>query len=131
MAFKFITERRVYFNDCDFYQHVNNALYLNYMDENISDFYRKHFETFAKIPFLFHWVHLEINYFKEATFDDVLIIEKTIDKIGNTSITYQYKIFNKKNNVLILEAKRVGVFLDIKTKEKTSVPQKLIDIYQN
>ena len=125
----FITERKVRFNDCDFYQHVNNSTYLNYIDDNLSDFLRTLYGDLFKLPFLYHMVHASIDYMAEAIFEDDLIIKKSIEKIGNTSITFMNEIVKKKNNKVVVKAKRVGVFLDILTKKTIAVPKEIVDFF--
>lgn len=122
----FTEKVKVRFNDCDFYQHVNNAVYLNYMDNAMIDFFRSLLGNFNRPNFRMHLVRVEIDYKNPATFDDELLITTQIAKIGNTSITFAQTIKMEKTGLLLVECKKVGVFLDAQGKNKMAVPDILL-----
>ncbi len=102
----------------DGYQHVNNARYLEFLEEarwqyfdNISS------ETYAKMGFSFVIVNINIDYLFSATFGNELKIETAIDKIGNTSMVFKQQIFIEGTNKLACEAKITFVIIDNKTKK--------------
>lgn len=121
------TEIRVRFVDCDFYQHVNNTVYLNYLDIGLAEFLREisGLKNLKKLDYAIHLVHAEIDYKSAATFDDILNVETKIHKLGNTSMTLEHKITCKNTERLIVSAKKVFVFLDAYTQEKIPVPQNI------
>jgi len=117
------TEIRVRFNECDFYQHVNNASYMVYLDVAILDYFREVYKEIKTFDSLFHLVHATLDFKNPATFDDELIITTYVEKTGTTSITFKQKIHKKTTGEIVVEAKKIGVFLDIKTQTKCNVPE--------
>lgn len=100
----------------DGYNHVNNARYLEFLEEarwqhtdNISK------EAYKTIPWSFVIVNININYKFSATFGDVLRIETGIDKIGGKSITFNQEVFLDDDNTPVCDAKVTFVILDNKT----------------
>ncbi len=100
----------------DGYNHVNNARYLEFLEEarwqhtdNISK------EAYKTIPWSFVIVNININYKFSATFGDVLRIETGIDKIGGKSITFNQEVFLDDDSTPVCDAKVTFVILDNKT----------------
>lgn len=122
-----LTEKiRVRFNDCDFYRHVNNTVYLVYMDNAMTEFFRAIFGQIQNPDFQIHMVRLEVDYKNSATFDDELLIHTRIEKIGNTSMTLHQTITLESSGTLLVECRKIGVFLDAKGRNKVSVPEKIL-----
>lgn len=119
------TSIKVRFGECDFYQHVNNTVYLTYTDVGLSDYLRTIWPDLHNVPYLVHFVHVSLDFKSPATFDDDLIVTTQISNIGETSITFSHTVFNKKTKALILESKKVCVILDAKTGKKCPVPKEL------
>jgi acyl-CoA thioester hydrolase len=111
---------RVRFDDCDYYQHMNNNVYLNYCDHAMYEFFRETISPKKKINYLFHLVRNEADYYLPATLDEELKIQTQIHKIGNTSITFIQKIY--RNTDLLVQIKKTGVFLNSKNGKKCFVP---------
>jgi len=132
-----ISELRVRFGECDFYQHVNNASYNNYFDIGITDFFKKvvYGEIYSKDTkknvFVFHLVHANIDYKSSATFDDILVVSTFLEKAGNSSITFKQEIRLKETEEILVTAKRVGVFLDSVTLKKITVPEEIRNYVHN
>lgn len=119
------TEIRVRFGECDYYQHVNNTVYLTYTDVALSDYLRSIWPDLMQLPYMFHYVHVSLDFKSPATFEDILLIKTRVTNIGETSVTFTHTITNKKTGALILESKKVSVVLDIKTGKKCNVPEQL------
>lgn len=100
----------------DGYQHVNNARYLEFLEEarwqyfdNISG------EAYSKMGFAFVVVNININYRFPATFGQVLEIRTSVDKIGNTSMTFNQTIYLENTDKRVCDALITFVILDQKT----------------
>ena len=102
----------------DAYQHVNNARYLEFLEEarwQYIDNIKK--EELAKYDFSFLIVNININYRMPATVGDSIIINTEIEKIGNTSMTFSQKIIKEGTDQLVCDASVTFVILDNKTKQ--------------
>ena len=122
---KIKTEIRVRFGECDYYQHVNNTVYMTYINIGLSDYLRSIWKDLKNLPYQIHIVHVGIDFKASATFDDTLIVETWVSKVGESSIHFQHTISNKETVVMIVEAKKICVLLDTKTGIKISVPEEL------
>ena len=122
---KIKTEIRVRFGECDYYQHVNNTVYMTYINIGLSDYLRSIWEDLKNLPYQIHIVHIGIDFKAPATFDDTLIVETWVSKVGESSIHFQHTLSNKETGVLLAEAKKICVLLDTKTGKKISVPEEL------
>ena len=122
MAFTTQTTVKVRFNECDYYQHVNNAMYITYANTGLADYLRSFWSDLKKLPFQIHMRHVEIDFSGSATFDDELVVYTSVDKIGNTSLTFKTVITNKKSGEKITELKQTYVSLDLNG-QKCPVPE--------
>ena len=115
----------VRFRDCDPMGHVNNAVYLTYLEQ----------ARFA------HWRHLwgldfehlpngrpgvilarvEIDYRAPAKYGDALEIRIFLEKIGRTSFTYAYDIIDQAART-IANARTVQVMYDYNASHPIPVP---------
>lgn len=57
-----------------------------------------------------------MNYKKPPKYDDLVVLETSVEKIGNSSIKFNYKVFDKKTNELLAEAYTVNVFINKEVK---------------
>ncbi len=122
MAYTTETNIKVRFSECDYYQHVNNAMYIVYANTGLADYLRSVWGDIKNLPFQIHMRHVEINFSGSATFDEELVVRTTVDKIGNTSLTFQTIITNKTTGAQITELKQTYVTLDL-SGNKIPVPE--------
>lgn len=100
--------------DLDFYNHVNNAVYLNYLESArvaFLKFYGIDFKTFLSqeaVPVV-ATAHLEFKH--PCYMDDELSIKTWISEKKRVSMTFVYEIFNQKNE-LVHVGETVVVFVD-------------------
>jgi thioesterase-3 len=102
----------------DGYRHVNNARYLEFLEEarwQYLDQISK--DELAKYDFSFIVVNININYRKSVTVGDTINISSEIEKIGNTSMTFSQKIIEEGTADLVCDASVTFVIIDNKTKQ--------------
>ena len=118
---KNITEHRVRYSDTDHFGVVYYARYLDWFEAGRTEILRDHGITYADLEkqgFFAPVVEIKVNYKKPARYDDIVVLETTVESIGNSSIKFLYKVLDKKTNELLAEAYTVNVFI---TKEMKSV----------
>ncbi len=102
----------------DMFSHVNNARYLEFLEEarwdNLEGIGFGYSELVSK-GLVFAIVNININYRYPATVGDVLVIETGVDKMGARSITMGQKITLKENGRDVVDAAVTFVVLDGKT----------------
>jgi thioesterase-3 len=110
----------------DAYRHVNNARYLEFLEEarwQYLDQISK--DELAKYDFSFIVVNININYRKSVTVGDTINISSEIERIGNTSMTFSQKIFEEGSNDLVCDASVTFVILDNKTQQPYKIEGEL------
>jgi acyl-CoA thioester hydrolase len=79
-------------NDLDVYGHVNNAIYLTYLEEARDEWLSASLGDPAQI---WNWVlvHVEIDYRRElALADDVVVATCRLERIGGSSVTTREEV---------------------------------------
>lgn len=104
---------QVRFRDCDAMGHVNNAVYLTYLEEARFAYWRSIWGAEMGSPGTPKVIlaRAEIDYRKAATYGDVLEVRLALEKIGRTSITSTYEILTESGE-LIANARTVLVAYD-------------------
>jgi len=114
------TEHRVRYADTDHFGVVYYARYLDWFEAGRTEILRVKGVTYAELEkkgFYAPVVEIKVNYLKPARYDDIVVLETSIENVGNSSIKFNYKVFNSKKELLV-EAYTVNVFI---TKEMKSV----------
>lgn len=90
----------------DLYAHVNNARYLEFLEEGRWQLLEDHIDlnTFTQKGFLFFIVNINISYRSQAKVDDVVTIKSGLKKIGKTSAVIRQLITNKETGKVIVDA---------------------------
>ncbi len=93
--------------ECDFYGHVNNAIYLNYLEfarmevlETLGLSLRKLKEQ--GVALVIH--RIDISYKFPAVLDDILQIRTTVKSHTNTICTFRQEIFRAADEKLLAAA---------------------------
>ena len=116
MSSVFTHSLQVRFRDCDAMGHVNNAVYLTYLEEARFAYWRALWGGEmgdAATPGVI-LARAEIDYRRAARSGETLQIRITLDGLGSTSIRSSYEIVNAGGD-LVATAKTVLVVYDYKT----------------
>lgn len=117
---------QVRFMDLDALQHVNNARYLNFLEEARIAYCQEKLDLFNNITDLNVLVaRIEIDFAKPIHFGDQLSIHTRVSKIGGKSFTFESVFCVEKNGVqsIVSRAIQVLVTFDIKSGRSIEVPQ--------
>lgn len=119
----------VRFNDYDGMGHVNNAVFLTYLEmariNYIDHFMKSNNLNFRDYGFIL--AHVSIDYKKpiEAHFVNADI---WLSKVGNSSFEFLYRLYNEKD--IFATASSIQVSYDYKNRTKMSIPQELRTILE-
>lgn len=115
-----ITHRlQVRFRDCDPLGHVNNAVYLTYLEQARFNLWKAQLGFQARsasdpgprgVGFIL--ARVEFDYRAQAKYGDMLDIKLSLGDFGRTSFTYTYEIVDASSGALIATAKTVLVRFD-------------------
>ncbi|HOT96385.1 MAG TPA: thioesterase family protein [bacterium] len=110
MATHFVTSVRVRSYELDSFGHVNNAIYLQYLEYARSEYLLQvgisfsDFQRWNAFPYV---VRAEIDYKASSRYDDELKITGWVSAWGKSSFVLSYEVFNK-------SAGRMGALAEIK-----------------
>jgi YbgC/YbaW family acyl-CoA thioester hydrolase len=114
MIVETITELIVKQEDIDELGHVNNSVYVSYLEKARSHWYSKagiSFDEMRKRGISTVVLKLEILYIKEALLDEFLRIKTSPVRLGNKSFIFEQIIFNQ-SGVIISKAAVTNVMFD-------------------
>lgn len=113
---------QIRFSDCDMMGHVNNAVYLSYIEMA-----RIHYFTFLFGPDR-DWKRNgilvrknEIEYIKPVLFRDEAYIKSFITHIGNSSFVMAYELYVGEK--IYTKAQSVLVYFNSETQKSTPIPE--------
>ena len=123
MTFEYHTNVKGY--ELDSYNHVNNAVYLNYIEHARWEILKQFdlIEYFHKNELFLVITEINIKYKREAKLFDELLIQTGIIE-ENPYMVFLHKIYNKKTNLMITQA-RVKSLLINKEKIPHDLPEEI------
>jgi acyl-CoA thioester hydrolase len=127
-AFK--TLFRVSWADTDAAQVVHFSNYFRFFEKAEEEFYRHLGFTFTDVHRKGLWfprVEALCQFKKPARFNDLLEVELMIEELKEKSIRYNFKIFNKKSEVLLANGYMIVVAADKQTGKATHVPKEIVE----
>jgi acyl-CoA thioester hydrolase len=122
----------VRFSDCDPLGHVNNAVYLTYIEHARLNMWRAQFGFSSKPPAPgqrrpqgFILARAEVDFRSQAYDSDVLEVRIGLAGFGRSSATYEYEIVHVPSERLIASAKTVQVWFDYETNSSVVISEEL------
>ena len=109
---KFEHEIEVRFRDCDPMGHVNNAVYLSYLEVARFAWWRRAFGPPGQTSQGFIVARVEIDYRKPALPGERLLVRLRLDSLGRSSFTVAYEVLNMRTREVVVEARSVQVAYD-------------------
>lgn len=113
----------------DSFGHVNNAVFLNYLEAARCEFLLQHdlrfndFFRWDKFPVV---TKVNLDYKAPALADDILLIKGWLKQHSAASFTLEYQITREEDQRLILKGETYHVFIDGNQKP-TRVPREFFD----
>lgn len=119
--FPFAMPIAVRFRDLDSMGHVNNAVYFTYVEAARTEYLMK-VAGIAKMEDI-DWIvaSASLNFRKAASYGDSLEVRVRPSKIGRTSYTLDYEIWDAKTRELVADGETVIVSFDYKRGEKKPI----------
>jgi thioesterase-3 len=98
----------------DLYQHVNNARYLEFLEEARWQLLEDHMdlESFMRGGYLFFVVNINISYRSPARVGDTVTVRSGLKRIGNKSAVIRQQIINKATGTVCVDADVTFVIAD-------------------
>jgi len=121
----FKQHRRVEWRDIDQAQHVNNAVYLSYLDEcgfGVSAAYGWPLARMSAVGVGVVARRLRIAYLQPAVMDDELAIATWVFDVGRIMATRHYRIERVADGALVAQANVLYVWVDLTTGRPIRIP---------
>ena len=121
----YVHRLEVRFRDCDPLGHVNNAVYLTYLEQARFSHWRALWgfgtpQVPAGMPGVI-LARVECDYKRQATYGDTLDVRLTVPELGRTSFKYEYEIVDVQGRT-VLTAKTVQVMFDYASQKPVAIP---------
>ena len=120
------TEHRVRYAVTDHFGVVYYARYLDWFEAGRTEILRVRGITYSELEkegYFAPVVKVEADYKKPARYDDLVTVETSVEKIGNSSIKFRYNIFNSDGELLV-DAYTINVFIT-KDMKSVNIPEKV------
>lgn len=116
----FIHWVEVRFRDLDALGHVNNAVYLTYLESARIEFYMSLMPVpITKIGIVL--AEITVTYRAPAFFDDLLAVGVRVATMGSRSFTLEYQIVRSSDDVLVATARSTLVAYDFEANRSIPV----------
>ena len=129
----YIHRLQVRFRDCEPLGHVNNAVYLTYLEQTRFSHWRSlwGFGTPQLPPGMPGVIlaRVECDYRRPAVYGQTLEIRMTVGELGNTSFRYEYEIVDEQGNT-VLTARTVQVMYDYAAAKPVPIPDAIRTLLQ-
>ncbi|MFU8770485.1 MAG: acyl-CoA thioesterase [Desulfotignum sp.] len=108
------TEIKIRGYHTDLYQHVNNARYLEFLEEGRWQLVEDHLDpdVFMGGEFFFFVVNINISYRSPARVGETVLVRSGLKKIGNKSAVIRQQIVNKTTSAICIDADVTFVIAD-------------------
>ncbi len=123
------TRLKVRSYELDFFQHVNNAVYLNYIEQarvevlESAGFTLDDFLAQKILPVV---VNININYRRMSHLNDEIVIFTHVSRVGTSSFVMRHEAYNLTcGNVPSFDADVTHAVIDTTTGKSTPIPDRL------
>ncbi len=118
-------EIRPRFRDTDAMGHLNNAIYVTYLEVARQVYWERlqQGSDYRRVPFIL--AHVTIDFRSEALVSERLEVGIRCDWIGTKSFAFAYEIRERDSRRLVVEALSVQVCYDYGAKRSMSMPAEL------
>lgn len=113
------------FRDTDAMGHINNAVYVTYLEVARQVYWARLDEhsDYRRVPFIL--AHVTIDFRSEALVSEVLEAGIRLAWVGGKSFAFVYRIWEKSTGRTVVEASTVQVCYDYGAKQTLSMPEGL------
>lgn len=116
----------------DLYSHVNNARYLEFLEESRWTFFedRADLPAFLRSGIALVVVNINIDYRHAATMGDSLLIETGVKSVGNRSAVMHQRVVLEDSGKLVAEADVTFVAYDSRQGRAVAIEGELLALLQ-
>lgn len=121
-AWTVVAPLRPRFRDTDAMGHVNNAVYVTYLEVARQEYWRafRQDPNYRVIPFIL--ARVEIDFRSEALMHELLELRIRCSYVGGKSFAFEYEVRDQATDRLVVQANSVQVFYDYASKSSIPCP---------
>jgi len=119
-GYRLVRAQEVEFRDLDGLGHVNNAVYLNYLENAKVDYFREVVGA-GSLDTLGIVADVKIAYRSPAFFGETLSVGIRVGDVGTKSLRFEFEVRGPDDR-LVAEGSSVHVAFDYETREPVAVP---------
>jgi acyl-CoA thioester hydrolase len=124
--YRFFHPIQVRYVETDQQGHVFFGHYLTYFDVALTEYLKAidyNYSQFLQTGIDFFYVESLCQYRDRAFFDDILHVHARVAKIGNSSFTFEFAIFEADSQRFVASGHIVAVAVDPSTSKPVPVPE--------
>lgn len=121
-GYRFSKQIDVRFRDCDAMGHVNNAVYLTYLEEARFAYWRQVSAGHDTAGAAFILARIECDFRAPAVMGDELDVRLRVERLGRSSFDFRAEIVRPRDGALILESRAVLVMYDYEGSRPVAIP---------
>ena len=123
------TEIKVKWGEMDAFQHLNNTVYIRYIEDGRIDLLEKlgmssDMKSFNIGPIL---ASIQCDYLAPVTYPDTIIVFSTVKQTGVKKIELEHKLWSIQQNCLVAKGLGIGVYYDYKALKSCAIPSFIAD----
>jgi acyl-CoA thioester hydrolase len=119
---RFTVDVQIRFRDIDGMGHVNNAVYLSYMELARTQFYLKYANKKSLEEIDFILARVEIDFESPAEWGDEVQVSVWPSRIGSSSFTLSYEVEEKRSGRILARSNSVLVSYDYASRKAKAIP---------
>jgi acyl-CoA thioester hydrolase len=118
--------------ECDAFGHLNNAVYLRYIQESAfsasadAGYDREAYQSMGRTWFI---RETELDYLRPVKAEDTIDVRTWISGVRRVIVRREYELSNVATGELVAKGHTDWVFLNQKTGRPTTIPREIIDAY--
>ncbi len=126
--FPVVAPIQVRFRDMDAMGHVNNAVYLTYLEMGRMAYYMALFgPEVSPRDFNFILARVEVDFRSPVHLGEEIFVGTRVERVGNRSFHFAYEIREGKSGRLVAEARSVQVMYDYqKQRPMDAIPEEFL-----
>jgi acyl-CoA thioester hydrolase len=119
-------------SDNDIYLHVNNVVYFSYFDTAVNqNLLESGVLTIENSEVVGLVVNNQCQFFASIAFPDTVHVGLSVEKIGNSSVTYRLGIFKNSENQLSALGSYTHVYVNRKTQRPVPIPEQTRAVFES
>ena len=119
-------------SDNDIYLHVNNVVYFSYFDTAVNqNLVESGVLTIENSEVVGLVVNNQCQFFASIAFPDTVHVGLSVEKIGNSSVTYRLGIFKNSENQLSALGSYTHVYVNRKTQRPVPIPEQTRAVFES